>query len=283
MNIDDYRAMVAQEKAQQNSPQTEGEHSNAQTQPSTTEPVSQGVQTTQQSEPTPPSNTGETGVQTPPVPNAEPSTPQTIVIEGVGEVSLEELQKGYLRQSDYTKKTQQLANQRREVEQAVSLFDQIKSNPDVAQQLSEQFPELSPEQLRVQELETKYQDLLLEREVERLQSKYEDFDVREVLQVAYDKKLENIEDAYLLVRSQKAPTQSAPTTQTLDIEQVKAQLRQELKQELELELGTTSIIQTGGATPPKTQDTPTLSNAEQKVARMMRLSDADYVKWRDQK
>lgn len=281
MNIDQYRAMKAQEEAQQNSAK---EQTDAQTQQSATEPVSQEPQATQQSEPTPTTTTTQTDAQTPP---SEPTTsvPQTFHIEGIGDVSLEELQKGYLRQSDYTKKTQQVAQQRKEVEQAVSFFEQIKSNPDVAQQLSEQFPELNPEQLRMKQLEQQYHDLLLEREVERLQSKYEDFDVREVLQVAYDKKLENIEDAYLLVKANKPSTtnQETPTTPSFDIEQVKAQLRQELKQELELELGTTSIIQSGGATPPTTQDTPTLSDAERKVARMMKLSDADYVKWRDQK
>lgn len=44
-------------------------------------------------------------------------------------ISLEELGKGYLRQSDYTRKTQDLAIQRKELQTASSLMAQLEQNP----------------------------------------------------------------------------------------------------------------------------------------------------------
>lgn len=45
------------------------------------------------------------------------------------QVTLDELAAGYLRQSDYTRKTQDLANQKRELETAEKLMDNLRSNP----------------------------------------------------------------------------------------------------------------------------------------------------------
>ena len=53
----------------------------------------------------------------------------TVNIPDVGSVSVEELGKGYLRQSDYTRKTQDLALQRSDLESAKQLYDQIQANP----------------------------------------------------------------------------------------------------------------------------------------------------------
>lgn len=52
-------------------------------------------------------------------PTQDPANTQTVdkvYIDWVGEVDLDELKRWYLRQSDYTKKTTELANQRREIE-----------------------------------------------------------------------------------------------------------------------------------------------------------------------
>src|SRR5262249_7799667 len=77
--------------------------------------------------------------------------PDVDIGEGRQPVKMSELKSGYMRQSDYTKKTQELATQRKEVEtQAESLKpgqgrrDQINSNPWLWQQLNsaiEQFNE----------------------------------------------------------------------------------------------------------------------------------------------
>ena len=66
------------------------------------------------------------------------------------------------------------------------------------------------------------------------------------------------------------------------LEEVKKQLRQELLKEIEQEKNATqSIISSNDGVALVPNNEPKLSEAEKKVANMMRLSDADYVKWRD--
>ena len=175
MNIEQYRALKAQEEASKAQQQVE--------QP-TTPPVE----------------------ETKPV--TEETKPITVEIDGK-EVTIEELKNGYLRQADYTRKTQQLANQRREFEDAVKLYEHLKSNPEILQQLQQVIDvprTLDPTQAKVIELEQKVYDMMLEREIEILQNKYPDFEVREVLEMASQKQLTNLEDAYHLVKSSKGGT-----------------------------------------------------------------------------
>lgn len=50
--------------------------------------------------------------------------------EGIGQLSLEEARKGYLRQSDYTKKTQALAAERQQSQMAMQLVQALEANPE---------------------------------------------------------------------------------------------------------------------------------------------------------
>lgn len=73
-------------------------------------------------------------------PPAEPPKPQTftVKVDGVDrQVTLEELQRGYMMQADYTKKTQALANERRALEQ--KYYQQ--QNPNQGQTVQQQKPE----------------------------------------------------------------------------------------------------------------------------------------------
>ena len=55
----------------------------------------------------------------------------TIKVDGVEEqVSLDELRDGYQRQSDYTRKTQELASERRRLEQAEAIVSSLESDPE---------------------------------------------------------------------------------------------------------------------------------------------------------
>lgn len=61
-------------------------------------------------------------------------------------VSVEELGKGFMRQSDYTRKTQDLALQRKDLASAQQLYDQLQANPHgmvtaLADQLGVQLPQ----------------------------------------------------------------------------------------------------------------------------------------------
>lgn len=261
MNIEQYRALKAQESA-----------------PTPTPTV------TQQTEPTPtltqtPAQTETKPIETKPVEETKPALPDKINIEGVGEVTLDELQKGYLRQADYTRKTQEVSRKSKEVEEAVKVYEQLKTNPQLTQQVFQgQAPKsLDPVQSKVVELENKIYDMMLEREIETLQGKYDDFEIKEVLEIAQAKNILNLEDAYLLSKSQKQSTQKPQ-----DLEEVKKQLRQELLKELEQERkATQTIISSSDGVAVVQDNSPKLSEAERKVAGMMKMSDAEYAKWRD--
>lgn len=269
MNLDQYRAMKAQEQADTTSQQSEVQP-NAQIEQVPTTTVQPGVQTTPEIESAQP----ETGTETPA--QTEPSAteqPQFFEINGE-QVSLEELQKGYLRQSDYTRKTQEVSRKQREVDQARVLFEQLNQNPEIAQQIG-----YNPEQQRVQTMEEELADLRLQQEINTLSTKYADFDAEEAIEFAISRNMQNLEDAYLLNKNYKAsapvPTQSVANTPQIDVETLKAQIRAELQ----AELNTSTIISGSGSAPQATPEV-TLSEAEKRVARAMNMSEADYAKWR---
>jgi hypothetical protein len=269
MNIDQYRAMVAQEQAQKDSGK---EQPNVQA--TQTPNVDQTPQTQTTQETTTPST--ETTTQT---------TPSKITIDGLGEVTLDELKNGYLRQSDYTKKTQEIAKTKKELEEAEVLYRTVKSNPMLAQQLAQTTglpPSVDPATAKVAELENKLYDLMLEREIDSLSSKYNDFDVREVLNEAHQKGITNLEDAYFAVKGRKSSSTPATSTPAVDVEALKQQLRNELLQEIQGSADTSTIIR-GNDRPPSQQEAPKISAGEVKVASMMRMTPEEYIKWRDTK
>lgn len=71
----------------------------------------------------------ETPEEQTPQPQAQPQT-YTVTVDGVQrQVTLEELQKGYMMQADYSRKTQALANERRELEQKYTQYTQQTQQP----------------------------------------------------------------------------------------------------------------------------------------------------------
>lgn len=64
------------------------------------------------------------------VPPSTTPNPQFIDIPGIGQVSLDEAAKGYLRQSDYTKKTQEVASEREELTLAKQLVEALDADPE---------------------------------------------------------------------------------------------------------------------------------------------------------
>lgn len=261
MNIEEYRAMVAQQKAQAE------ENPNAQTQQVSNEPVLQSDTQTQQAESTPQAEGTQATTQT------EPSTePQKFIVDGQ-ELTLDELQRGYLRQSDYTRKTQEISRQARELETARQFMGQLKQNPEIASQLG-----FDEQQQYTQELEQNYYDLLVEQEINQLSTKYADFEASEVLNFALTNKLENLEHAYLL-NKQLAPkqlnTQQYTTPAPVDVEALKQQIRNEILAEQN-----TATIITSGGTAPTPQQGVQLSEAELRVAKAMKLTPEQYVAFR---
>ena len=127
------------------------------------------------------------------------------------EVDLDELIKGYQRQSDYTRKTQELAAERQRLEAAAALWEAVHEDPKgVIEAISEHFAEqlseepLDPRDQRLREVESfieEQREAEIERqvmaEISRLQSEYGDFDGDELLEYALEHKIPNLEAAYL--------------------------------------------------------------------------------------
>ncbi len=259
MNIDQYRAMKAKMEAQANEPKIEEK------------PVEQQKVETKQEQ----KEEQKTEVKE--------VIPDKIIVEGIGEVSLDELKRGYLRTQDYTKKTQELAKQRKEAEQALQLYEGVRKNPELASEIAKQvqMSELDPYSAKIIELENKLYDMMLQNEIKELQNKYQDFEIREVLEVARDKNITNLEDAYLLIKSRKGSNQN-----NIDVNSLKEQIRQELLKELSEETEATKTIISSENNDVIVQDnTPKISEAEKRVAINMFKKEKDpigeYIKWRD--
>lgn len=157
----------------------------------------------------------------------------------VGEeyVPVSELPNGYLRQSDYTRKTQSLAEQSKEMESAANLWKAYQSNPEwtlnyLAQQNgmtlaqaqqavadSRQADEWGfdddqgsdPLSQRLEALEARLQREDVEREFDRvisgLQAKYDDFDPQEVADAAVKMEIfdpQKLEFVYHAIAHQRA-------------------------------------------------------------------------------
>jgi predicted metal-dependent hydrolase len=116
-------------------------------------------------------------------------------------VPLKEALSGYQRQADYTRKTQELGEQRRQVQFGAALQEALQNDPKGTLELLKQHygldqTALTPEEEELQDpVERQYRQLEqrvqafehqkaadeLERTVASLQSKYEDFDANEVV------------------------------------------------------------------------------------------------------
>lgn len=265
MNIEEYRAMKAKEQEQQQTP-PEGEVVNAQVEQSSDATHGQAQEETTQ-----------TGA-TPEEPNAQADA-QAIEIEGIGTVPVEELKQGYLRQSDYTKKTQELAQQRKEFDIAKQYFDALQANPEEAQRFAEanNLPFMSPKDLEYEQMKEQYEMMLVKQEIELMKTKYTDFDEEAVVKVASEKNFDNLEDAYLFNKAKQG------IAQPVNIDDIKEQIRQELLNDIQSNQNTNSLIGKQGAQRPIVDDTPTLTQAEVRVAQGLGMSPKEYAKWRDAK
>ena len=151
----------------------------------------------------------------------------TVKVDGAEQrVSLDELRDGYQRQSDYTRKTQELASERQRLEQAEAIVSSLESDPEgTLKALGDAFgisaipgenPEVSGSMWDTEDSETtkrltelegrvKGYDRLhkkqaLEKQVTSLKNKYGDFDEKELFQHALRNKIGNLEAAITHMR-----------------------------------------------------------------------------------
>ena len=151
------------------------------------------------------------------------STGDTYLVKIDGEehrVSLEELQNGYQRQSDYTRKTQELASERERLAQGEAIVQALESDPQGAvsaladafgvgmgNQINDQTqPEedLDPEEVRLRRMESSIEEhnravrqQNMQSEVDGLREKFSaDIDERELYSHALKHNIGNLEAAY---------------------------------------------------------------------------------------
>jgi len=150
----------------------------------------------------------------------EPGGDYTVKIDGEEhQVTLEELQQGYQRQADYTRKTQELASERQRLQQAETIVNALEADPQgtlealggalgVQGNLGTQdeytsWEDEDPTAQRVAQLEAQvaqqaktHRQQALDKEVTRLKGIYGEFDERELFQHALNNKIANLEAAY---------------------------------------------------------------------------------------
>lgn len=239
-----------------------------------------------QTDPIETEDAAKTPESTEPIADIETSRPtvEELEIEGIGKVKIEDIkewQKGNLRQSDYTRKTQELAKQREELAEAVEVFNYLKENPQIVQALQvidEQgvvnqgvMQKTTPENAMMKQLYYNQKSMEVDMQLDKLRDKYGEFDAVEVLNMATQLRTEDLEQAYKLANYDKI---------AVDQQKIKEQVKAELKAELEQNRFATQTI----VSAPSSQMQPnlnTLSPEEVRVATGMGLSAADYAKWKN--
>ena len=149
----------------------------------------------------------------------EPGGDYTVKIDGAEhQVTLEELQQGYQRQADYTRKTQELASERQRLQQAETIVAALEADPqgtldalggalgvqgNLGTQDDTSWEDEDPTTQRVAQLEAQvahqaktHRQQALDKEVTRLKGVYGEFDERELFQHALNNKIANLEAAY---------------------------------------------------------------------------------------
>ena len=217
------------------------------------------------------------------VDNPETSTeaPQepayTVKVDGEEQqVSLEELQQGYQRQADYTRKTQEIAAERDRLQQAEAIVSALEHDPEgtlqtlahsfnvaptTGQQVSDdEYAEVDPTQQKLAELESKIarQEQMervqrVEREVSTLQEKYGEFNREELLNHALKNGIPNLEAAYTHMRFN-------------DVKSTADKLSQE--QEITNKKREAAVVTPGGSTQSgvETEPTPKVSSLREAFA-----------------
>ena len=150
--------------------------------------------------------------------SVETNDAPTVTLSDGTVVDLEEMERGYLRQSDYTKKTQELSRQRDELSQAEQLLNALESDPqgtlDALQRhllvdqpdlddLDPMEAELKDHRQFIEQQRAAALQYEVEAELGALADQYGDFDWNAVLEFAVEKEIPDLEAALLLHQKQQ--------------------------------------------------------------------------------
>ena len=191
----------------------------------------------------------------------------TVKIDGEEQqVTLEELQNGYQRQADYTRKTQEVAAEKERLQQAEAIVSALEYDPHGTLQTlarsynvdygapqqsqnNDDYEEADPVQIKISELENKIarqeqaqRVQQVEREVKTLQEKYGEFDRQELLNHALKNGIPNLEAAYTHLRFNEVKSTADKLSQEQEITNKKREA---------------AVVTPGGSTQQGTETEPT--------------------------
>ena len=172
-----------------------------------------------------------------------------------------------------------------ETQNALELYQYLMNNPELVEAMRgvdvtkhEELQQYVPDEIhqKLNALEDYVQEQKYQQYITDLKNKFNDFDEDKVLEYAEKHEVYDLEVAYKALKSEenKAP----------DLEELKKQIREEMKKELLEELkqnneGTNSIIG-GGSVAPDSSDEVKLTAKEERIAKAMGMTPAEYNKWR---
>ena len=210
--------------------------------------------------------------------------PSKVHIDGLGEFTVDEIKEfrnGYLRQSDYTKKTQELARQREEAQDALEVFNYLRNNPQMVNALMEmnnggnpqhveKVQKVTPEATMMRQILHTQKAMEVEMKLNDLKSRYGDVDEVSLLRKANELKTDDLEFVFKALQYDSA------------IEKQKAleqQATQNLKAEIDANKKAVSTI-VGTNQGNVVKQTPTLTADEKRIAALMGISEGEYLKWK---
>lgn len=205
--------------------------------------------------------------------NAEPQVPSTFDIPGVGELTVDEIKEfkqGYMRQSDYTKKTQSIASQRKEHEDALEIYNYLKQNPTIATQLyngeqvSDGFLGSKMKPKEYEDLADKIASMEIDNHIRELKSRYTDFDEVAVLNRASELGVADLEFVYKGMQGE-----------TVDRTALEKQIREQVMRDIQKNgIATETIISTND---PIANVSSGLTPQQIAIAEKMGLTQQEYA------
>ena len=214
-------------------------------------------------------------------PEVEPSNePEKYNIPGVGEFTadeIKEMKNGGLRQSDYTRKTQELAKQREEMKEATALYEHLRKNPFLIEAIkqAEQNPNSvvstaapTPERQMLREVMFNQKAMEVDMKVSQLHQKYGDFNEADLFERATKYGTDDLEFVLKGILYDSASTTTA-------VQSAKEQLKAELE-------ANRDVVETVVGTRQQQNKKPSLglSEDEKRIARALGLSESEYAKWK---
>ena len=159
------------------------------------------------------------------------SVAQEFDIEGVGKVTAKDIKEwklGHMRQSDYTRKTQEIAKQRDETKDALEVYNYLKANPGISQALASgdanalvNTPianKLNPVNSQFNDVNYRLARMELDTNLNQLKSKYSDFNEVEVLTEADRLGVGDLEFVYNALRGKNMDSMKATMTKQIENE-----------------------------------------------------------------